>query len=242
MRVGIFITCLVDGIFPNVGVATVELLKRLNLEIDVPIQQTCCGQMHINTGYRAKVIPLLKNQVRSFKNCDFVVAPSASCVGTVRHQYETIAREVGDFELAADVKQLGERTFELSEFLTDVLDVTEVGAYFPHSVTYHPTCHSLRVLELEDRPLRLLRAVEGIEVIPLADSDSCCGFGGTFAVKNPDVSGEMLADKLLCIRRTGARFVTSLDSSCLMQIGGGLSRTNDPIRPLHLVEILASTR
>jgi L-lactate dehydrogenase complex protein LldE len=242
VRVGLFITCLVDGLFPDVGDAMVQLLRRLDVDVDVPLQQTCCGQMHINSGFGSLALPLIKNQVRAFDGYDAIVAPSASCVGSVRHQYEQIARERSDGQLVNEVQDLSKRTYELSEFLVDVLGVTDVGAYFPHRVTYHPTCHSLRVLRTGDRAIRLLEAVEGIDLVALTQAESCCGFGGTFALKNSDVSGAMLADKVECVVQSGARFVTAADSSCLMHIGGGLTRAGAGAHTIHLAEVLASTR
>lgn len=242
MRVGLFITCLVDGLFPDVGDAMVQLLRRLDVDVDVPLTQTCCGQMHINSGYGSLALPLIKNQVRAFGGYDAIVAPSASCVGSVRHQYEQVARDRGDGRLVNDVRELSKRTYELSEFVVDVLGVTDVGAYFPHRVTYHPTCHSLRVLHTADRSMRLLKAVDGIDLVALSQAESCCGFGGTFSIKNADVSGAMLGDKVARVKESGARFVTAADSSCLMHIGGGLTRVGDSARSIHLAEVLASTR
>jgi L-lactate dehydrogenase complex protein LldE len=212
VRVALFVTCLVDGLFPDVGKATVGLLERLGCAVEVPLAQTCCGQMHINTGYLPEAVPLVR-----------------------RH-------EAGDPELAAAARALASRTFELSEFLVDVLGVTDVGAYYPHRVTYHPTCHSLRVLRVGDRPLRLLREVGGIDLVELPQAESCCGFGGTFAVKNADTSAAMLADKMHHVLSTGAEVCSASDSSCLLHIGGGLSRLRAGVRTVHLAEILASTR
>jgi L-lactate dehydrogenase complex protein LldE len=242
MKVGLFITCLVDGVYPRVGESMLRLLRRLDVDVQVPRSQTCCGQMHINTGYGSMVLPLIRNHVESFARYDVVVASSASCVGAVRHHYPGIARDSGDEDLVRAVAQLAQRTYELSEFLVDVMGTTKVGAYFPHTVTYHPTCHSLRALRIGERPLALLNEVEGIELVELPQAESCCGFGGTFAVKNADVSGAMLADKLSCVRETRAEVLTAVDSSCLMQMGGGLSRQGDTTTTLHLAEILASTR
>ncbi|MBX6388862.1 MAG: (Fe-S)-binding protein [Frankia sp.] len=243
MRVGLFVTCLVDGMFPNVGEATVALLERLGHEVDVPLAQTCCGQMHINTGYAREALPLLRRHVAAFAGYDAVVAPSASCVGSVRHQYVGVAQGAGDAALAQAAAELAGRTYELSEFLVDVCELTDVGASFPHRVTYHPTCHSLRMLRLGDAPLRLLRAVRGIDLVELepAAAASCCGFGGTFALKNADTSTAMLADKMRDVLATRAEVVTSADSSCLMHIGGGLSRLRTGVRAVHLAEILAGT-
>jgi L-lactate dehydrogenase complex protein LldE len=242
MRIAIFATCLVDGLFPDVGIATVRLLERLGHRVDFPLEQSCCGQMHVNSGYPRQALPLVRKHVAAFDGYDAVVAPSGSCVGAVRHQHAHVAGRYGDAALQSDAVAMAERTYELSEFLIDVLDVTDVGAYFPHRVTYHPTCHSLRVLRVGDRPLRLLREVEEIDLVELPAADQCCGFGGTFAVKNAEVSGAMLADKLSAVRSTGGDYCCAGDSSCLMHIGGGLARTGDGARAKHLAEILAATR
>jgi len=242
MRVALFVTCLVDGLYPQVGRATVRLLERLGHEVVVPPAQTCCGQMHINTGYPRLALPLVRNHVAAFAGCEAVVAPSGSCTASVRHQHAEVARRYGDAALAEAAEALAARTYELSEFLVDVLGVTDVGAYYPQRVTYHPTCHSLRLLRVGDRPLRLLRHVAGLDLVELPDAEVCCGFGGTFAVKNADVSTAMLADKMRGVLATRAEVCTAGDSSCLMHIGGGLSRLNAGTRTVHLAEILASTR
>ena len=241
MRVALFVTCLVDGLFPEVGKATVRLLRRLGQEVVVPMSQTCCGQLLVNTGYPREALPLIRNHVQTFLDYDAIVVPSGSCTASIRHQHETTAQDVGDSQLAEAAKVVGRHTFELSEFLVDVLEVTDVGAYFPHRVTYHPACHSLRALKVGERPLQLLRAVRGIDLVPLPDAQSCCGFGGTFALKNPDVSTAMLADKMSAVLDTGAEICTANDASCLMHIGGGLSRLNTGVRTMHLAEILAAT-
>ncbi len=241
MRIALFATCLVDTIFPEVGKATVRLLRRLGHEVDFPMQQTCCGQMHINTGYQRQALPLVRNFVDTFAPYDAVVAPSGSCVGSVRHQHAVLARRAGDEELAARAEALAGRTYELSELLVDVLGMDDVGATYPHRVTYHPTCHSLRMLRVGDKPLRLLRHVREIDLVELPDADVCCGFGGTFALKNADVSAAMLGDKMGHVLQTGAGVCAAGDSSCLMHIGGGLSRVGSNVRTVHLAEILAST-
>jgi len=168
-----------------------------------------------------------------------VVAPSGSCVGSVRHQHAQVARDAGDEVLGRRAEAVAARSFELSELLVDVLGVTDVGAHYPHRVTYHPTCHSLRLLRVQDKPLRLLRAVAGLELVELPDADQCCGFGGTFAVKNADVSTAMLADKVQAVQTARAEVLTAGDSSCLMHIGGGLTRLRVGTRAVHLAEILA---
>lgn len=242
LRIALMVTCLVDGLFPDVGRATVAVLRRLGHVVEVPDGQTCCGQMHINTGYGPAAVGVVRHHVEAFAATDVVVAPSASCVGSVRHQHAALARQAGDTALAAAAEALAARTYELSELLVDVLGVTDVGAYYPHRVTWHPTCHSLRVLGVGDRPRRLLEAVEGLQLVDLPDAESCCGFGGTFALKNAAVSAAMLDDKLRRIAATGAERCASGDASCLMQIGGGLARSGSPTRPVHLAEILAATR
>jgi L-lactate dehydrogenase complex protein LldE len=241
VRVALFATCLVDGLFPDVGRATVALLERLGHDVDLPLEQTCCGQMHVNSGYPRQALPLVRNFVDTFAGYDAVVVPSGSCTGSVRHQHARLARDAGDARLADAAEETAGRTYELSEFLVDVLGRTDVGAYFPHRVTYHPTCHSLRMLRVGDRPLRLLRAVRGLELVELPQAESCCGFGGTFALKNADVSAAMLADKMTDVLATGADVCTAGDASCLMHIGGGLTRLHAGTRTLHLAEILAGT-
>jgi L-lactate dehydrogenase complex protein LldE len=241
MRLALFATCLVDGLFPDVGKATITLLRRLGQDVDFPLQQTCCGQMHVNTGYPREALPLVRNYVDSFADYDAVVVPSGSCAGAIRHQHADLADQAGDARLAAAARETAARTYELSEFLVDVLGVEDVGAYFPHRVTYHPTCHSLRMLRVGDRPVRLLRAVRGLELVELPDAESCCGFGGTFAIKNAEVSTAMLADKMRNVLATGASVCSAGDASCLMHIGGGLARLHTGTRTVHLAEILAAT-
>jgi L-lactate dehydrogenase complex protein LldE len=221
VRVSLFITCFNDTLFPQTGRAVVRLLERLGCEVDFPLEQTCCGQMHMNSGYVREGAALARRLSRVFQHADHVVTPSASCAGMLRHNVDTAV-------------------YELSEFLIDVLGVDDVGAYFPHRVTFHPTCHSLRELEVGDRPLRLLRAVKGIELVELSEASECCGFGGTFAVKNAEVSSAMLADKVRAVLDTRAEIVCAADNSCLMHIGGALSRQRTGVRTMHLAEVLAS--
>lgn len=240
MKVALFVTCLVDGLYPQVGRATVRLLERLGHEVEVPLSQTCCGQMHVNTGYPEQALPLVRNHVDTFTGYEAIVVPSGSCTGSIRHQHADVARRYGDEALARRAEAVAAHTYELSQFLVDVLDVTDVGAYFPHRVTYHPTCHSLRLLRVGDRPLALLRAVRGIDLVALPDAESCCGFGGTFALKNPEVSTAMLADKMGHVAATRAEVCTAGDASCLMHIGGGLDRLQTGVRTMHLAEILAA--
>jgi L-lactate dehydrogenase complex protein LldE len=216
----------------------VDLLERLGQPVEFPLEQTCCGQMHTNSGYFE--VDLVRRYVDVFSPYDAVVVPSGSCAGSIRHQHPMIARAAGDEPLAARAQALGQKTYELSQFVVDVLGTEDVGAYFPHRVTYHPTCHSLRMLGVGDRPLRLLRNVRGIDLVELPHWDECCGFGGTFAIKNPDTSAAMLADKMEAVIQTGAEVLCAGDRSCLMHIGGGLERIRAGVRTLHLAEILAS--
>jgi L-lactate dehydrogenase complex protein LldE len=241
MRIALFATCLADTMFPEAAKATVRVLERLGHEVVFPRGQTCCGQMHVNTGYQREALPLVRRYVKTFTPYDVIVAPPGSCVGSIRHQHAMVARRAGDERLAARSEQVGARTYELSELLVDVLGVEDVGAYFPHRVTYHPTCHSLRMIRVGDKPLRLLRQVRGMELVELPQADQCCGFGGTFAVKNADTSTAMLADKMRHVLSTGAEVCTAGDASCLLHIGGGLSRLRTGVRTIHLAEILAST-
>ena len=240
-RVALFATCFNDTMWPETLKATVRLLERLGCTVDFPMAQTCCGQMQTNTGYGRDAAPLVRSFVDVFEDYDAVVAPSGSCVGSVREQHEMIARDIGDEQLLGRVRHTAPHVYELSEFLVDVLGVTDVGAYYPHRVTYHPTCHSLRMLHVGDKPLRLLRAVRGIDLVELPGAEECCGFGGTFALKNADVSISMGADKARHITSTEAEVVVASDNSCLAHIGGMLSRQRSGVRRLHLAEILAST-
>lgn len=239
MRVALFTTCLVDALFPEAGKATVKLFARLGQPLEFPLEQTCCGQMHTNSGYFEP--KLVRRYADVFAEYDAVVVPSASCAGAIRHQHAMVARAAGDEALARRAEAVAEKTYELSQFLIDVLGTDDVGAYFPHRVTYHPTCHSLRMLGVGDRPFRLLRNVRGIDLVDLPRQDECCGFGGTFSIKNPDVSAAMLADKMESVIKTGAEVLCAGDRSCLMHIGGGLERIRAGVRTLHLAEVLAST-
>jgi len=229
MRVALFITCFNDTLYPDTGKAVVRLLERLGHTVEFPLEQTCCGQMHFNTGYRPEAVPLAHRFAGVFAGYDAVVTPSASCAGMVRDGHPVLTGHQSP------------PTYELVEFLVDVLKVTDVGASFPHKVAYHPTCHSLRGLGLGEKPLTLLRAVRGLELVELPAADSCCGFGGTFALKNADTSTAMLADKVRAVGDSGAEVLCAVDNSCLMQIGGGLSRQRSGVRILHLAEILAAT-
>jgi L-lactate dehydrogenase complex protein LldE len=225
VRVALFTTCIGDAVLSNVVRATVEVLERLGHKVDYPSEQTCCGQMHLNSGYPDEAARLGARFVAQFADYETIVSPSSSCVGTMREQHP----------------ELDGRLFEFSELLVKRLGVTEVGAHFPHRVTYHPTCHSLRVTAVGDAPLQLLDAVAGLTRIELPDARECCGFGGTFALKNADTSAAIVADKCAAIVATGADVCTAIDGSCLLQIAGRLERTGAAVRTMHLAEILAHT-
>jgi L-lactate dehydrogenase complex protein LldE len=240
LRVALFVTCLNDTLFPEAGIATVRILERLGHDVEFPDEQTCCGQLHFNTGYQDAAAALAHRFVRVFADAEVIVAPSASCVAMVRDFYPYLAEQMEDAELARSVRALAPRVLELTEFLVRHLGVTDVGASFAHRVTYHPTCHSLRALRLGDAPLDLLRAVEGLDLVALPRATECCGFGGTFAIKNAETSSAILDDKLDAVMETSADVVAAVDMSCLMQIGGGLSRRGAAVRTRHIAEILAT--
>jgi L-lactate dehydrogenase complex protein LldE len=241
VRVTLFITCYNDTLFPETGKAVVRLLERLGHEVIFPLDQTCCGQMHYNTGYQREAVPLIKRFVETFKDAEVVCIPSSSCVAMIRDHYPLMAEESGDAGLVRAVEELLPRVYELSELLVKKFGLEDVGAYYAHRVTYHASCHSLRGLQLGDIPLRLLRKVRGIDLVELPNVDRCCGFGGTFAVKNGDVSAAMLAEKMKDVENTAAEVCTAVDNSCLMHIFGGLHRARTGVKTVHLAQILAST-
>jgi L-lactate dehydrogenase complex protein LldE len=229
VRIALFVTCLGDTLLPEAAQATVQVLERLGHEVVFPEKQTCCGQMHLNSGYRNEARALARRFLDVFAGYDVVVSPPSSCVGTVRELYPEL------------VGSTHPEVYELSELLVRKLGVTDVGATFPHKVAYHPTCHSLRVTRVGDAPIELLRNVRGLELVELPRADECCGFGGTFSVKNAETSTAMLADKCASLAASGAEVCTAVDGSCLLQIAGGLSRHGTGVRTVHIAEILAAT-
>jgi L-lactate dehydrogenase complex protein LldE len=241
MRASLFITCYNDTLYPETGRAVVRLLERLGVELEFNPKQTCCGQMHANTGFRAEAFSQAKRLVRLYNDAEIVVVPSSSCVAMMREQYPGLIEEMGNAELLKQYTELMPRVFELSEFLIDKLGVEDVGAYFPHRVTYHASCHGLRALELGERPYKLLAKVRGLSFKQLPNTDRCCGFGGTFSVKNAEVSSAMLAVKLQDVISTGAEYCTALDNSCLMHLGGAMHRQYAGMKTIHMAQILAST-
>jgi L-lactate dehydrogenase complex protein LldE len=240
MLISLFITCYNDTLFPETGKAVVAVLERLGHQVEFREAQTCCGQMHFNTGYPAEALTLMRRMLDVFRGSGLICVPSASCVAMMRDHYPKLAASSGDAQLQAEAEDFLGRVFEFSELLVDKLGVTDVGATFPHTVTLHTSCHSLRSLHLTDQPVRLLGAVRGLDFVALPRHDECCGFGGTFAVKNADVSTAMGNDKIANIAATNAEVCVAADNSCLMQIGGLLSRMESGVRCLHIAEILGS--
>ncbi len=242
MLISLFVACYNDTLFPDTGKAVVTVLERLGHEVEFRSAQTCCGQMHYNSGYQREALPLMQHFLETFRGAEVICIPSASCVAMIREHYPKMAAQGGDPATQKAVAEILPRVFEFCELLVDNLGVTDVGGFFPHAVTLHTSCHSLRSLHIGEKPAQLLRAVRGLTLLELPDSDQCCGFGGTFAVKNAGVSAAMLSDKVSCLLDTGAEICTAGDNSCLMHIGGALSRENTGVRCMHLAEILAATQ
>jgi L-lactate dehydrogenase complex protein LldE len=226
----------VDQLLPEVAVDTVKVLRRIGYTVDFPEDQTCCGQPAFNTGYWDEARPCAERFVKVFRDAEAIVCPSGSCATMVRTFYADL---LATSALREDALAVASRTFELSEFLVKVAGVTDVGATFPHSVTYHASCHGLRELHLRDEPLQVLRAVKGLKLIEMVRFDECCGFGGTFAAKFADISAAMGASKAESIAATGAEFVTAIDPSCLLHVQGILGKRQAATRTIHLVSILA---
>jgi L-lactate dehydrogenase complex protein LldE len=241
MLISLFVACYNDALFPDTGKAVVAVLERLGHTVEFRPAQTCCGQMHYNSGYHPEAHKLMRHFLDTFRGAEIICVPSSSCVSMIRDHFPKLAAGANDPALVREVADLVPRVFEFSELLIDKLGVTDVGAFFPHSVTLHTPCHSLRSLHIGDKPQRLLQHVRGLTLAPLANNEECCGFGGTFAVKNADVSAAMLSDKVRCILDTGSEICAATDNSCLMQINGALSRQQTGVRCLHIAEILAST-
>jgi L-lactate dehydrogenase complex protein LldE len=229
MRVSLFITCLADTIYPGTGEAVVRLLKRQGVQVDFPMEQTCCGQAFFNGGFRDEARGLAKQWLKAFRNADYVVAPSGSCVAMVRTYYP---------ELLPEAKEIAARTYEFTEFLVDVLKVEDLGAEFKAKAAYHHSCHTHRELGVFHQPLTLLKHVKGLEMVEIPNGDLCCGFGGSFAVKMPEISEAMVCDKVAAVASTGAEVLVGGDTSCLMNIGGRLNKEGRPIRPMHIADLL----
>jgi L-lactate dehydrogenase complex protein LldE len=231
-EVSLFVTCIVDQLFPNVGLAMTDVLERLGYRVNFPEAQTCCGQPAFNSGYRDDARKVAQHFLRVFENAEYVVVPSGSCTAMITHHFHDL---FGD-----DMPHLEGRVWEFSRFLTEVVRVENVGARFKGIATYHDSCHALRELKIKSGPRSLLANVDGLELREMDAAEECCGFGGTFSVKFPEVSGGMAKTKIDSIARTGADFVISIDSSCLMQLQGAIRRSGLPITTIHLAEVLAS--
>ncbi|MDP1513348.1 (Fe-S)-binding protein [Paenibacillus sp. CMAA1739] len=235
MKVSLFITCLSDAIYPRVGEAMARLLARYGVELEFPKVQTCCGQPSYNSGYWDETRAAAKTILRAFNDSDFVVAPSGSCTYMIHHYPELFKDEPKWLDSA---RRLEQKTYEFTQFMVQVLGVTDVGASFPHTVTYHPSCHGTRLLGVKEEPMKLLGSVKGLQLVPLPFAEDCCGFGGTFAVKMPDISGAMVTEKVDHIRETEAEVLVGLDMACLMNIAGNLRYREEPVRVMHLAELL----
>ena len=236
IRASLFVTCLVDQLFPEVGEAVVGVLRRQGVRVDFPPGQTCCGQPLFNSGFRRDAAELGKRVLDEFKDAEYVVVPSGSCASMMKVFYPEILR--GDSTYGPKAKALSGKVYEFSQFLVKVMGVEDVGAKHDGKVTYHPSCHLLRELEAKEEPVSLIKGVKGLVYAPLEDAETCCGFGGTFSVKYPDISQAMLDDKVDNVVKSGASTVTACDASCLMQIRGGLRRRGAKVEARHLAEIL----
>jgi L-lactate dehydrogenase complex protein LldE len=235
-KVSLFVPCFVDQLLPDVALDTVKVLRRIGCEVSFPEGQTCCGQPAFNSGYWEEARPCAERFLRVFRDAEYVVCPSGSCTTMVRVFYpELLASSAHD-----EAVTLGKRTFELSEFLVKVAGVSDVGAAFPHSVTYHASCHGLRELGIREEPLQLLRKVKGLQLVDMLRFDECCGFGGTFATKFESISVAMGTSKAESIAVTGAEYVTAIDPSCLMHVQGILGKRGDKAKTIHLASILAA--
>jgi L-lactate dehydrogenase complex protein LldE len=239
LTVALFIPCFVDQLSPQVGMDMAHVLRRIGCDLNFPVEQTCCGQPAFNTGYWKDARPLAEHFVRVFRAADAIVCPSGSCTTMVRNFYPEL---LASSPLHDEAVQIGRRVYEFSEYLVKVARVADLGASFPHRVTYHDACHALRELGLKQEPRELLRHVRGIELVEMPYSEECCGFGGTFATKFHMISAAMGDTKAGNAEKSGAEYVTSTDPSCLMQVEGILKRHNSRVRTIHLASILAQTR
>jgi L-lactate dehydrogenase complex protein LldE len=238
MRVSLFIPCLTDQFFPRVGMNLYKILRKAGAQVDYPEDQTCCGQPAFNSGYHKEAIELALRFLQIFQQSEYIVAPSGSCTSMVKIFYPEILDDAG---LREALHEVTSKTYEFSDFLVNVIGVTDLGVHFPHKVTYHDACHLLRELKVKEAPRKLIRQVRGIELIEMEQAENCCGFGGTFSVKYPEISTAMAEDKAAAVAQTGAEYVIANDSSCLMQIGGYLSRQRIPAKPLHLADLLGES-
>ncbi|MGD0134362.1 MAG: (Fe-S)-binding protein [Bryobacteraceae bacterium] len=237
-RVSLFVTCIVDQVFPQVGIAITQVLERLGYRVDFPKAQTCCGQPAFNSGYTEEARNIARHFLDVFQDSETIIVPSGSCASMISHHFADIFEN--DPQLRDEAQALEPRVFEFSRFLLEVAGVEDVGARFDGVVTYHDSCHALRELRIKAGPRKLLSKVRGLTLAEMTIAEECCGFGGTFSIKFPEVSGAMARTKIDSIQQTGASTIVSIDSSCLMQLQGVIDRAGLPIRTLHLAEVLAS--
>jgi L-lactate dehydrogenase complex protein LldE len=237
MKVSLFVTCLIDLFYTNAGKATVELLERLGCEIDFPEAQTCCGQPAYNSGYVKEAKEAMKHMIRTFEHADYVVTPSGSCAAMLK-EYPRVFQ--GDREWEPKAKALADKTYELTQFIVDVLKMEDVGAKLQGRATYHTSCHMTRLLGVKEAPFKLLKNVKGLELVPLPNAHQCCGFGGTFSVKMGPISEQMVDEKIEHIEEVNADYLIGADCGCLMNIGGRIERQGKPIKVMHIAEVLNS--
>ncbi|MFF2484130.1 (Fe-S)-binding protein [Paenibacillus sp. NPDC058071] len=235
MKVSLFITCISDAIYPRVGEAMARILARYGIQLEFPPVQTCCGQPAFNSGYWKEARATATTIIEAFEDSDFVIAPSGSCTGMIHHYPKLFEH---DPVMLARAEKLQKKAYEFTQFLVQVLDVKDIGAVFPHKVTYHPSCHGTRILGIKDEPMELMKNVKGLEFVPLPYAEDCCGFGGTFAVKMADISGAMVTEKADHVLETEAEVLVGLDMACLMNIAGNLRYRNEPVKVMHLAELL----
>jgi len=235
MKVSMFITCVSDAVFPKVGEAMARLLARYGVQLEFPEVQTCCGQPAYNSGYWNEAGQAALTILQAFDDSDFVIAPSGSCTGMLHHYPKLFQDDPVNLVKAQNLQR---KSYEFSQFMVQVLGVTDLGAVFPHKVTYHPSCHGTRILGIRDEPMQLMQNVKAMELVPLPFAEDCCGFGGTFAVKMSDISGAMVTEKSDHVLETEAEILTGLDMGCLMNIAGNLRYRREPVRVMHLAELL----
>lgn len=236
MKVSLFITCLSDALYPQVGEAMVRLLAGYGVQVQFPDVQTCCGQPAFNSGYWDEARAAAKTLLAAFDDSDFVISPSGSCTGMIHHYYPKLFEHAPVLRQKAE--QLRDKTYEFTQFVVNVLGITDLGAVFPHKVTYHPSCHGSRLLGVSEEPLQLIQQVRGLDLVPLPFAEDCCGFGGTFAVKMSEISGAMVTEKADHVLETEAEVLVGLDLGCLLNISGNLRFRGEPVRVMHLAELL----
>ena len=235
-KADLFVTCIIDQLYPKVGVSVVRVLRKLGVDVAFQEDQTCCGQPLYNSGYTKRARQLGQRVLKSFADSEYIVVPSGSCAAMMRVFYLDLFQD--EPPMLEQARRMAPKVYEFSQFLTDVLGVEDVGTAYPGTATYHPSCHLLREMEVRDQPKRLLRAVKNLRLEDLPQEETCCGFGGTFSVKYPHISEGMLADKIANVTSTGADTLVSCDMSCLLHIEGGLSRQDSDIRVRHLAQVL----